>query len=133
MVTIVPLPDPVYAGARLVVTCLIRLDSAVDTGVEINSTWRRDAQQFNSTADVTDLGITQNGSSLYYTQLVFSALPLDIDHASYFCEVSVAPSPASAFVLNSPLISDQTSFRPTGLFTYSVLVRVWLSCAVLVC
>lgn len=126
MVTIMPLPDPVYAGTRLVVTCLIQLDSAVDTGVAVNSTWRRDALQLNSTADVTDFGITQNGSSLYYSQLVFSILPLHIDHASYFCEVSVAPSPASLFIVSSPLISDQTSFRPAGLFTYGVLVCVWV-------
>lgn len=132
MVTIMPLPDPVYAGTRLVVTCLIQLDSAVDTGVAINSTWRRDALQLNSTADITDFGINQSGSSLYYAQLVFSILPLDIDHANYSCEVSVAPSPASLFILSSPLISDQTSFHPAGLFTCGGMVWVWVHICVAV-
>ena len=135
MVTIMPLPNPVYAGTRLVVTCLIQLNSAVDTGVAINSTWRRDALQLNSTADITDFGINQNGSSLYYAQLVFSILPLDIDHANYSCEVSVAPSPSSLFILSSPLISDQTSFHPAGLFTCGGMVWVgyifaWLLCCI---
>ena len=87
-----------YAGTNFNVTCTIELNTAVDTPVVINSTWRGPVMIPTGTrvvaSELTGIG------ARYQTILMFRPLNTS-DSGNYTCEVTVSPSPESQFIIAS--------------------------------
>ena len=88
-----------YAGTNFNFTCTIELNTAVDTPVVVNSTWRGPVMIPTGTR-VTASEPTGNGTRYYLTTLMFRPLNTS-DSGNYTCEATVSPSPESQFITAS--------------------------------
>ena len=87
-----------YAGTNFNLTCTIELNTAVDTPVVINSTWRGPVVIATGTRVVASAP-TGTGAR-YQSILMFRPLNTS-DSGNYTCEVTVSPSPGSQFISGS--------------------------------
>ena len=87
-----------YAGTNFNLTCTIELNTAVDTPVVVNSTWRGPLGVPAGTHVIAS-GPTATGAR-YQTILMFRPLNTS-DSGNYTCEVTVSPSPESQFISGS--------------------------------
>ena len=87
-----------YAGTNFNLTCTIELNTAVDTQVVINSTWRGPLGVPTGTRVVAS---APTGTGVrYQTILMFRPLNTS-DSGNYTCEATVSPSPESQFIIAS--------------------------------
>ena len=87
-----------YAGTNFNLTCAIKLNTAVDTTVVINSTWHGPVV-IPTGPRVVASAPTGTGSR-YQTILMFCPLNTS-DSGNYTCEATVSPSPESQFIIAS--------------------------------
>ena len=96
-----------YNGSVFTITCNIELDSAVDTNVTATAIWSRMGQQLSTDTATTCITVSDTDSS-YQTTLTFDPLGVVSSHdGSYICEVTVAPNPPTAFILETTSLSNR--------------------------
>ena len=70
----------------------------VDTGVSVNTTWRRSGESLSSDGRIAVSVTTQVNALVYQSELQFNTLSQIVDPGEYTCEVAVTSSPPSIFV-----------------------------------
>ena len=100
-----------YAGTNFNLTCTIELNTAVDTPVVINSTWRGPVVIAAGTRVVASAP-TGTGAR-HQTTLMFCPLNRS-DSGNYTCEATVSPSPESQFIIASTAGRDTLSVTVQG-------------------
>ena len=107
-----------YAGTNFNLTCTIELNTAVDTPVVINSTWRGPVVIPTGTRVVAS---APNGTgALNQTILMFHPLNTS-DSGNYTCEATVSPSPESQFIIASTAGRDTLSVAVQGEMIHLVI------------
>ena len=87
-----------YAGTNFNLTCAIELNTAVDTPVVVNRTWRGPVVIPTGTRVIAS---EQTGTGARY-QSILMFRPLNTsDSGNYTCEATVSPSPESQFIIAS--------------------------------
>ena len=86
-------------GVNLTLNCTIRVDTAVDTKVVLNTSWTGPTPVFASDSQDRISVTSLTGSiPLYETSIFFS--PLNItDSGTYVCQADVRPDPPSSFIV----------------------------------
>ena len=100
-----------YAGTNFNLTCAIELNTAVDTQVVINSTWR--GPMVIPTGPRVVASAPTGTGARYQTILMFRPLNTS-DSGNYTCEVTVSPSPESQFINGSTAGRDTISVTVQG-------------------
>ena len=100
-----------YAGSNFNLTCTIQLNTAVNTPVMINSTWRGPLLIPTGTRVIASAP-TGTGAR-YRTILMFRPLNTS-DSGNYTCEATVSPSPESQFIIASTAGRDTLSVTVQG-------------------
>ena len=104
-----------YAGTNFNLTCAIELNTAVDTPVVVNSTWRGPVV-IPAGPRVIASEPTGTGAR-YQTILMFRPLNTS-DSGNYTCEATVSPSPESQFISASTAGRDTLSVTVQGETTH---------------
>ena len=102
--------QPTYNGTNVTLTCTIRLNTAVDTAVNISGTWRNSTNVL-TTSNTTSITVSETQvieHLTYQTLLQFEPLGNHSrDGGSYVCEASVIPISWPEYIRN---ISNNGSF-----------------------
>ena len=101
----IPATTPIYTTSMLILTCDIEVDKAVDTPVEINSTWTGPEGVLSSDNSTTTVAPFE---TLRRTRIVVTLESLESsDSGAYLCEASINPTSTSAYIITS----NETSSR----------------------
>ena len=86
-------------GINFTLICTIRVDTAVDTSVVVNTSWTGPNAMFaSSSRDRISVTNLTGSIPLYETSISFS--PLNItDSGNYVCQADVRPDPSSPFIM----------------------------------
>ena len=108
--------DTVYQGTKLVITCTVTKDSAVDTDYDINMTWRSDPADVRNGAyvnisDTSDMG-------LLYASTVTIRPVNTTDSANYTCTATVITTDSDNIV-SSTESSSTLNIKVNGWLSYS--------------
>ena len=80
-----------FRGLVFNLTCMIEIDSSVDTGVTVEASWERNGNQLESSVDgritVINTGL---GSVPYWTNISFNATDFE-DTGTYNCTARIIP------------------------------------------
>lgn len=114
-VNIAALPEPIYVGSALQISCNIQLSDGVNSGVKVVTIWRRNGELAASMDELTLSDTLQTGNSSYRSQLTFIPLPWNTADGNYTCEAFATPDPPSAFILMSSPSSDSIQLQSTGI------------------
>ena len=105
--------DTVYQGTELVITCTVKVDSAVDTGFDVIMTWNSAPLEAMNGPYVT---ITDtSGSGHEYSSRVTISRVDTTDSATYTCTASVtATDTGSDFIISSMGSNDTVNIVVEG-------------------
>ena len=81
-------------GDNLTLTCTIRLDEAIDTGVDVTVVWNGPA------GNISPDNLTIYSNTVYESTVTFSSL-MTSDSGGYTCTAAVSPVPSSGFIIES--------------------------------
>ena len=102
--------QPTYNGTNVNLTCTIRLNTAVDTAVNVSGTWRNSTNVL-TTSNTTSITVSETQvieHLTYQTFLQFKPLGnYSRDRGSYVCEATVTPISGPQYIRN---ISNNGSF-----------------------
>lgn len=96
-----PRSDPLYAGSRLLLTCVVEVDSAVDTPHVLDIVWKKSGERLENDYHVSVSNVTQLSSQSYQSGLVLYPLSTSLDTAVYNCHVEIDSNPPLLYVLRS--------------------------------
>ena len=122
--TLVPSPNvttslsrqtDLLAGSSLNITCVITLDSTVNTPVTVTPTWTVGTDPI-STDDTRVImsDLISSGVNQYQSILSFTTLSATQDNGTYQCNVTVTSASNYIYVTASDSVSDSTSLSVTS-------------------
>ena len=95
-----------YQGTQLVITCTVTVDSAVDTGFDVNLTWSSNRSEIMTGPYVTTTDTSDSGHNFTSTVTIS---PVDTtDSANYTCTASVAATATGSDLIISSMKSSNT-------------------------
>ena len=108
--------DTVYQGTELVITCTVTVDSAVDTGFDVNVTWNSAPLEAMNGPYVTITTETSGSGHEHMFTSTVTISPVDTtDSATYTCTASVTPTTTeSDFIIPSMESSDTVEITVEG-------------------
>ena len=102
--------QPTYNGTNVTLTCTIRLNTAVNTEVNVSGTWRNSTNVL-TTSNTTSIMVSDTqGVDRFTYQSLLQFEPLrnhSMDGGSYICEASVTPFSMPQYIRN---ISNNGSY-----------------------
>ena len=119
--------QPTYNGTNVTLTCTIRLNTAVDSGVNVSGTWLNSTYVL-TTSNTTSITVSDTRGIDHFTyQTLLKFEPLgnhSRDGGSYVCEASVTPISGPQYI---------RSISNNGSFFLSVEGKIITSCSASEC
>ncbi len=112
-------PGPLYAGTSLTLTCVITLNEAVNSRVDVNVTWSGPGGMLLVNGNRVTVSDTMGSETSYQSNLTISPLAT-VDGGSYTCEVTVAPADTSTFITISQPASNSGTVNVSGRILFSL-------------
>ena len=96
-----PRSGPSYAGSRLLLMCVVEVDSAVDTPHVLDIVWTKSGERLENDHHISISNVTQLSSQNYQSGLILYPLSASLDTAVYTCHVEIDSNPPLLYVLRS--------------------------------
>ena len=91
-----------HHGDNLTLTCIIQLDGAIDTGVDVTVLWT------GPLGNISPDNLIMISDTVYESTVTFSSLETS-DSGGYTCTATVGPDPSSEFITESGEGTDTLS------------------------
>ena len=118
---IVPNLQPAYNGTSFSLTCIITLDDAIDTSVNVEGMWMKGSDILQTSGDsCIDVSDTTAVDSAYEVTLSFNPLGNETrDGGNYTCSATFEPQPDS---VNAQFVQGNSALREYELLVDGKLV-----------